>query len=163
MLEELAEFVKQLASIVYVATTKRTRVDRPDVLPDLVRAFYKASAAANQQSRDILDGLDLTETMAGVLWMLDPAQPPTSMREIARSLGCDPSNVTLVVDKLAQSRLVVREVNPRDARARILRLTHAGEELRRQLLDGLITVTPLAYLSKAEQKQLLDILEKLRL
>ena len=144
-----------------VTTTRRRGADRAEVLPDLVRAFYEVSAVANRQSREILDGLELTEPMAGVLWMLDPLRPPTSMREIARGLGCDPSNVTLIVDKLANSQLVVREVSPRDARARILRLTRSGEELRQRLVDGLITVTPLSSLSHSEQTGLLHVLRRL--
>lgn len=66
-----------------------------------------------------------------------------------------------MVDKLAQSQLVVRTVSPRDARARILSLTPSGEELREPLLDGLIAVTPLAFLSSTEQIQLTSILQKL--
>lgn len=134
---------------------------RPDVLQEAVRAFYEVSAAANVQMRQVLDALDLNDPTAGMLWMLDPAQPPTSMRQLARALGCDPSNVTLIADKLEHSGLAARHVNPRDARSRILSLTPAGLELRQRLLDGLIRVSPLAALSRTERAQLVLILRKL--
>ncbi len=131
------------------------------LLQTLVRAFYEVSAGANLQMRAVLDGLGLTEAMAGVLWMLDPARPPATMRELARGLGCDPSNVTLIGDKLEQAGLAVRQVHPDDARSRILRLTPAGRTLRAELIDRLVAVTPLASLTRAEQQQLVRVLHKL--
>lgn len=146
-----------------MAKQKPTPVAGADaqLLQTLVRAFYEVSAAANLQMRTLLDGLHLTEAMAGLLWMLDPALPPASMRELARGLGCDPSNVTLIGDKIEQAGLAVRQVNPNDARSRNLTLTAAGLTLRAQLFDQLVALTPLASLSRAEQQQLVSVLYKL--
>lgn len=133
----------------------------PQLLQSLVRAFFEVSTAASLQLREVLEGLDLSESLAGVLWTLDPDLPPTSMRELAGRLGCDPSNVTLLGDKLEQAGLAVRQVSPSDARSRILTLTVAGLTLRGQLLDRLVSITPFATLPRHEQQQLVRVFRKL--
>jgi DNA-binding MarR family transcriptional regulator len=90
--------------------------------------------------------------MAGVLWALDPAKPAVPMRELARRLRCDPSNVTLIGDRLEQAGLVVRRPHPSDGRSRILALTASGLERRAQLLQRLLDTTPLKGLSPRERR-----------
>ena len=63
------------------------------------------SAATARRTRAVLDEFGLNDTAAGVLWMLDPDNPPAGMRELARRIGCDPSNVTLISDRLEAAGL----------------------------------------------------------
>ncbi len=108
-----------------------------------------------------MEDFDLTESMAGVLWTLDSSQPPVPMRELARRIGCDPSNVTLIGDKRQRAGLVERQPHPSDGRARVLALTDAGRAFRKRLLDRLVATTPLSTLTVSEQQQLSDLLNKL--
>ncbi len=59
------------------------------------------------------------------------------MHKLAAELGCDNSNVTGLVDRLAARGLVAREPGPRDRRVRQVVLTPAGRRLRGQLLARL--------------------------
>jgi len=83
------------------------------------------------------------------------------MREIARALGCDPSNVTLIGDKLEQAGLVTRQAHSDDRRSRVLTLTDTGRQLRERLLTRLVAATPLPSLTAREQHQLGRLLAKL--
>ena len=96
------------------------------------------SASLDHEVRQVLAGLDLSASASGLLWMLDPARPPLRLREIARALDCDPSNVTLIGDKLQRAGLVTRQAHPDDRRSRVLALTPAGRRLRERLLDFVV-------------------------
>ncbi len=127
----------------------------------LLRQLFEFSTLTSTRLRRVLEDFELTESMAGVLWTLDSGQPPVSMRELARRIGCDPSNITLIGDKLERAGLVERRPHPGDGRARVLALTDAGLTLRARLLDRLIATTPLPTLTAREQQQLGDLLNKL--
>lgn len=131
------------------------------LLATLLRLLTELTTTTAALTRDVLEEFGLNETSAGVLWMLDPDQPPATMRELARRLGCDPSNITLVSGKLEQAGLTTREVNPDDARARVLTLTGAGHELRARLLDRLRRESPFGVLARDEQHQLAHLLTRL--
>ena len=73
---------------------------RPDPTLTLLHQLFEVSATLNTEVRQVLAEFDLSDTASGLLWMLDPDRPPLRMREIARALGCDPSNVTLLGDQL---------------------------------------------------------------
>lgn len=127
----------------------------------LLRQLAEVSAIVNAAMRLVLEEFKLTESMAGVLWALDPNDPAPSMRELARRLGCDPSNVTLITDKLQRAGLVVRLPHPSDGRARVLALTEPGQGVRDRLLARLVAATPIPALSAREHDQLSQILVRL--
>lgn len=134
---------------------------RPDPVLSLLRQWFEVSATFNAEVREVLTEFDLTESASGLLWMLDPDLPPLRMREIARALGCDPSNVTLMGDKLQSAGLVRRQAHPDDRRSRVLALTDTGRQLRERLLARLVQATPLPSLTAREQAQLGQLLTKL--
>jgi DNA-binding MarR family transcriptional regulator len=84
-----------------------------------------------------------------------------SMRDIARSLGCDPSYVTGLVDELAQHGLVERQSHPDDRRIKTVVLTSAGIEVADEVEQSFGT-PPAAFdaLSDREAEQLARILAK---
>ncbi len=139
-------------------TRQHERLDPPLAL---LRQLFEFSTLTSTRLRRVLEDFELTESMAGVLWTLDSGQPPVSMRELARRIGCDPSNVTLIGDKLQRAGLVERQPHPSDGRARVLALTDAGRALRARLLDRLVATTPLPTLTTREQQQLSNLLNKL--
>jgi len=87
---------------------------------------------------------------------------PESQRELARRLHYDPSNITSLADSLEARGLIERRADATDRRFRLLALTPAGERLRGSLEERL--AQPPAFLhrlTRAEQKQLLQLLTKI--
>src|SRR4051794_7817525 len=54
------------------------------------------------------------------------AREPVPMRRMAEVLHAEPSNVTPIVDKLADSGLLERRPNPEDRRGKLVAATEAG-------------------------------------
>ncbi|HEX5507653.1 MAG TPA: MarR family transcriptional regulator [Pseudolabrys sp.] len=75
--------------------------------------------------------LDITATQFGVLWVLARAGELDQI-SIARLLGFDRSTTGLVVKLLEDRNLIVRSPDKNDRRRHVLRLTKAGEDLRRR-------------------------------
>jgi DNA-binding MarR family transcriptional regulator len=79
---------------------------------------------------------------------------PMTMRELASRVGCEPSNVTFVIDKLEKQGLVTRRPHPTDRRAKELVLTEAGVDVRTRMMEALKHDSPLGGLTVAEQRNL---------
>ena len=126
----------------------------------LAQATYELHAALERHLQDTLIDLDLTVPLSDVLWQLDPALGAPSRRELAERLCCDPSNVTFLVDRLEQRRLVSRERAGTDRRVKVLRLTHAGVEARERLIGTLAESPLFSGLTAAQQRQLAALLER---
>lgn len=73
---------------------------------------------------------DLMPPQQMVLGLLDEPRP---MGELAQHMHCDNSNITGIVDRLAERGLVERRAAAGDRRIKLVALTTAGEELRREL------------------------------
>jgi DNA-binding MarR family transcriptional regulator len=104
--------------------------------------------------------LNLSMPEAKALSHLEPdrAMP---MRELAKRLHANPSNVTVVVDRLEARGVLSREVSL-DRRVKGVRLTPAGVELRARLQARLVAEHPATSgLSPAQQRQLLNLLRRL--
>jgi DNA-binding MarR family transcriptional regulator len=84
-----------------------------------------------------------------------------SMGEMARSIGCDPSYITALVDDLDERGLARREPAPDDRRVKIIVLTDAGRALAREV-DAVLSIPPAAFasLTQRELRQLRDLLDK---
>jgi DNA-binding MarR family transcriptional regulator len=84
-----------------------------------------------------------------------------SMGELARTLGCDPSYITALVDDLGERGLARREVVPDDRRVKMVVLTEAGRDVAEEL-QHIMSVPPRAFsaLSEPELRQLRHLLDK---
>jgi DNA-binding MarR family transcriptional regulator len=84
-----------------------------------------------------------------------------SMGEMARSIGCDPSYITALVDDLDERGLARREPAPYDRRVKIIVLTAAGRSMA-QDITSVLAVPPASFgaLSGTELRQLRDLLDK---
>ncbi|MCS7479514.1 MarR family winged helix-turn-helix transcriptional regulator [Umezawaea endophytica] len=111
-------------------------------------------------TRDVVEAEGLTESQANLLWLVDPAVEPLSLRQLAARLKCDPSNITLLSAKLEEKGLAARASHPADGRVRTLVLTEAGEGVRERLLAGAYERSPFASLGEREQQQLHRLLGK---
>lgn len=126
----------------------------------LLTLLYQTADFMTTAISDVLTELDLTESQASMLWALDPSAPPMAMRDVARKLHFDPSNITLMTDRLVEAGLVERRPHPTDGRQRVLALTDKGLKVWRILIDQLQERSPIFKLSEAEQARLAALLSK---
>jgi DNA-binding MarR family transcriptional regulator len=107
---------------------------------------------------DVARDLGLTPATLGALARLGE---PRTMGEIAELLGCDPSNVTGIVDALEGRGLAGRRPSAADRRVKVIELTAAGEELHAEVI-GRLSEPPqwLRDLSAADKRALRDVLKR---
>ena len=134
----------------------------PEHALSLLQQLCEVADAQNEDIADALGESGLTKPQAGILWALSPSTPPVPMRELARRLHCDPSNITLLGDQLQAVGLVQRQPDPSDGRRRVLVLTDKGLELWSRLLERMQQRSALFTLTVEEQNQLLGLLEKVQ-
>jgi len=86
--------------------------------------------------------------------------PGIDQRRLAELMGVDRTNVGQIIDELEQRGLVDRRINGADRRARVLRLTAQGAEMRRRLRPKGVAAQAqvLATLTPTEQDTLVDLL-----
>jgi DNA-binding MarR family transcriptional regulator len=126
----------------------------------LIKRLFDATDSMAAAAADVLEELGLTQSQASILWALDPGSPAVSMRELARKCHCDPSNITLMADRLVTAGLVERQPHPTDGRQRILALTDRGLKVWALLIQRLQERSPIFTLSAREQSDLSALLEK---
>ncbi len=108
-----------------------TDVDDLQDARELADALLRAGRATQHKLRLIAARHELT---AAQVMLLRSLQEPVTMSTLADATGCDPSNVTGLVDRTARLGLVQRLVDPSDRRVRLLSLTPKGERIR-ELID----------------------------
>src|SRR5436305_9236690 len=88
---------------------------------------------------------------------------PQPVNEIGRRIELTSGAITTAVDRLESRGLVTREAHPGDRRARIVRLTAAGEQQAAKIFAGHKAAMDLAAsgLSKTERATLIQLLKKL--
>ena len=129
------------------------RIELVDELADLV------SEMAGQLRRHFARAAADLGLPPGQACALNELDGPLAMRELAKRMGCEPSNVTFVVDRLEARGLVERHQDPHSRRTKQLILTPAGDQLRRRLrARAACDPPPLAALSQRQQHQLRALL-----
>lgn len=126
----------------------------------LLRQWREVSDAVERATEAVLAGYGLSETAVAVLMILGECDSPPTMRDLARLLGCDPSNVTLVATKLQDDAMIEKQPHPTDGRSRVLVLTARGEATKSKIVTELANVSPLGVLPPAGQQQLLNLLRR---
>jgi DNA-binding MarR family transcriptional regulator len=86
----------------------------------------------------------------------------SSMGEMARSIGCDPSYITALVDDLDDHGLATREPGLVDRRVKMVVLTAKGRRLAEEM-QSVLSVPPASFgaLTRGELQQLRDLLDKI--
>lgn len=114
-----------------------------------LQAHFEAVAASH----------DLTPIQAKVILSLGQPEP---MGCLANELGCDPSNVTSLVDRLEERGLLSRAGAKEDRRVKVLAPTSAGSKLREALSADLFGDVPgLDSLTPAQVSDLQRLLGKM--
>lgn len=124
---------------------------------ELGKLVHDLDMQNSARMRERVARLGLTVAQASALHELTG---PMTMRELAGRMSCEPSNATLVIDKLEDRQLIERRPHPTDRRAKQLVLTPEGAEQREKLLK-LLTEEPLfTGLTQQEQDALQDLLQR---
>jgi DNA-binding MarR family transcriptional regulator len=110
-------------------------------------------------SASITEEEELTPQQYTVIACLDDF-PGIDQRRLGEITGIDRTIVGQLIDQLEKQGLIDRQVNGADRRARVLRLTPAGEIMRRRIRPKLVAAQArlLAPLTPAEQDTLIDLL-----
>jgi len=104
-------------------------VQLADQLHRLTRRLRRAQA-------ERLSPLGLTPAQERALRLITRSDEPPRMTELADRLGIVPRSLTTVVDALEEAGLVRREIDPRNRRAILLRLTDNGAAVRDELREA---------------------------
>ena len=130
-------------------------VQLADLLHRLTRRLRRAQA-------ERLAPLGLTPAQERALRMIARAgdEEPLRMTELAERLGIVPRSLTTVIDALEEAGLVRREIDPRNRRAILLRLTDRGTAVRDDLREARRRAAEdlFAPLSAADRKTLAGLL-----
>jgi DNA-binding MarR family transcriptional regulator len=127
---------------------------------DVAREAWGMLAALVYPPRflDVARKLGLTPATLGALARLEE---PRTMGEIADLLGCDPSNVTGIVDALEGRGLAERRPSEVDRRVKVIELTAPGRKLRGRVMAKLSEPPAwLQGLSAADQRSLREIMQR---
>ena len=99
--------------------------------------LWHATLRWRREIAAVLAPLGLTHVqfvlLSSAWWLNDQGQVPHQLA-LARQAGTDVKMTSEVVRKLAAKGLLARETDPRDTRARRLRITPAGERVARQAI-----------------------------
>jgi len=130
-----------------------------DELTEIAEAVFDVARVLAAEFERAAAGIGLTKQQALVLRALPE---PRTMAELAAIVGVDPSNLSDVVARLEELRLVVRRSAATDRRVRMVTLTAAGRRAVQRFLDDLVGATKLARLDAGQRRQLRDLLSLLR-
>jgi DNA-binding MarR family transcriptional regulator len=126
---------------------------------ELVSRLMDLFATTLTHQGTCLETLELTYSQAKLVWRLEAGDTP-SLKEAARRCGVDPSNLSSIVDQLAERGLVITRPAVHDKRVRIVRLTAEGVRMRKRLLACLAHNPAIDSLSAQQRQQLLDVLRE---
>src|SRR5687767_11906505 len=141
----------------YTVRVKRACPPSSQAWPLLARLLAAQRAALPPVAAE----LELSPAQCHVLHLLEPDRP-LPMGRLARTLSCDASNVTGLVDRLESRGLVRRQASPSDRRVKALQLTSTGKKVRAALLGQMSKQShPLSRLSARQQRTLVTLLEAL--
>jgi len=113
--------------------------------------FLQASMRAKRGFLRLAEEYDLTFVQLYTLLSMEPGKPQP-MKVIARLLNCDPSNVTGIIDRLFSGNYIERQENPDDRRIKMISLTPAGEKLRAEMVERIMTYRSTSFEELGEEK-----------
>ncbi len=135
-------------------------IEDPVQLADLLHGLTRRLRRAQAQR---LAPLGLTPAQERALRLITRSDEPPRMTELADRLGIVPRSLTTVIDALEQDGLVRREIDPRNRRAILLRLTDRGAAVRDDLREARRHAAEdlFAPLSATDRERLGDLLTRL--
>jgi MarR family transcriptional regulator, organic hydroperoxide resistance regulator len=123
-------------------------------------ALYSASRAVTAFYRPVLESLGLTYPQYLVMMVLWE-HGERSVRELGTALMLDSGTLSPLLKRLEAAGLVIRRRDPTDERSVLVRLTGAGNDLRRAAADVPMRVATASGLPPSELAELRDALTTL--
>ena len=138
----------------------RTQYEDPGQLADLL---HRLTRRLRRSQAERLAPLGLTPAQERALRVISRSDEPLRMTELADRLGIVPRSLTTVVDALEEAGLVRREIDPRNRRAILLRLTDQGAAVRDELREARRRAAEdlFAPLSETDRETLAGLLARL--
>ncbi|KPI03195.1 transcriptional regulator, MarR family [Actinobacteria bacterium OK074] len=141
-----------------MAVQKKSPVDALTL--EVVDLIGTVVARYHEEYEQAAAGHALTGAQARLLALLTLG--PLPMRQVARKLKCEPSNVTGIVDRLEARGLVERRADPADRRVKLAAATPEGRKVARSLRESLdFAREPLAGLAEGERLALRELLVRM--
>ncbi|MER7754431.1 MarR family transcriptional regulator [Kitasatospora sp. NPDC097643] len=127
---------------------------------EIVGLFAAVNRRYSRESEAAAAAHELTPLQAKAL--LAAAEEPVPTRRIAERLHAEPSNVTVIVDRLESRGLVERGPDPTDRRVKRVAATEAGRTVATDLRTRMpFAAAPLARLDTPQREALRDLLRLL--
>jgi MarR family transcriptional regulator, organic hydroperoxide resistance regulator len=134
--------------------------DARETARELPQVFFRLLMSHRAWVKSAAMGLGLSAFQAMPLALMDPARPQP-MSEVAAIIGCGPSNLTGIIDKLEARGLVKRRPGRGDRRVKEVSLTRAGQTFRKRLLARIRQPAPwMRALPPEDQQRLIEIFTK---
>jgi len=137
-----------------------SELDARRIARELPQVFFRLLMSHRAWIKGTATEFGLSAFQAMPLVLMDPARPQP-MSEVAAAIGCGPSNLTGIIDKLEARGLVKRRPGQGDRRVKEVSLTRAGPAFRKRLLARIRQPAPwMRALSPEDQQRLVEIFGK---
>ena len=142
---------------------RNARPDLDTAPMDLFGRLRRLQVLAELEAGTVLAGAQLTSSELDVLVTLRHADQPMIARGIAALRGCSRAAMSNILNKLEKRRLVVREPNPADRRAALVRVSDEGARLVDEIFPRRLAMESdlLSQLSGEEQQKIIESLDLL--
>ncbi|MGI9018078.1 MAG: MarR family winged helix-turn-helix transcriptional regulator [Euzebya sp.] len=137
---------------------EREDVSHGGVVKDVVRMTFELAGRLWAHMDRCAGELDLTPMQARALFH---THVPVPMHHMAKSLHCDASNITGIVDRLEERGLMARVIDPQDRRRRNLVVTDKGRAVTGELKQLLGQKNPILNLDPGELDVLHGLLQRI--
>lgn len=129
--------------------------------------IYFTSVCIRKRAADFLRRYGLTDVQVNVLMLLKHQADEgegLSQSQLSSMMLVNRANVTGLVDRLEQAKLVMRTTDPSDRRSNLVRLTQRGRRLLEKVEPayGREVARIMEVLTAAEQRRLIGLLERVR-
>ncbi len=125
--------------------------------------FQLASSNINQHIRDCFRDAEITYQQYTVLKIINEADDVVNNSYIKRRVVDKDSDVSRLIKRLHDLKLITKSINASDKRHSEIRLSYDGKKALKLIEDRIHAVDEVFYnLSSKEVKQLNDLLDKVR-
>jgi len=138
-----------------------TRFSGPSESPGLL--LWRTTMRWQRVMTAALAPLDLTHVqfvlLASAMWLGRNGEPPNQV-QLAAQAGTEVKMTSDVVARLEAKGLIVREADPRDSRAKVIRVTAAGAAAAQQAIVA-VEAADSVFFEPVDEAQLVGLLQQL--